>query len=82
MAEKVMSRKKMEKKIREIEAEGCKHNQIKKPTNVIFNIFFGSAVIDLRHPVYFRHDYFHYGRGIADDERVPLYPGEIQLVCI
>ena len=38
MAEKVMSRKKMEKKIREIEAEGCKHNQIKKPTNVIFNI--------------------------------------------
>lgn len=39
MAEKVMSRRKMEKKIREIEAEGCKYNQIKKPTNVIFNIF-------------------------------------------
>lgn len=45
MAEKVMSRKKMEKKIREIEAEGCKHNQIKKPTNVIFNIFL--AVLSL-----------------------------------
>ena len=29
----------MEKRIRAIEEEGCKYNQIKKPTNVLFNIF-------------------------------------------
>ena len=35
MAEKVMSRRKMEKKIREIEAEGCKYNVVKRTHNVL-----------------------------------------------
>lgn len=40
-----ISQRKMEKKMREIEAEGCKYNQIKKPTNVLFNIIL--AVLSL-----------------------------------
>ena len=39
MSDKKISRRKIEKQIRAIEAEGCKYNQIKKPTNVLFNIF-------------------------------------------
>ena len=38
MAGKVMSKRKMEKRIKKIEAEECRYNQIKTPTNIIFNI--------------------------------------------
>ena len=33
-----ISRRKMEKRIRKIEADECKYNQIKTPTNILFNI--------------------------------------------
>ena len=33
-----MSKRKMEKRIKKIEAEECRYNQIKTPTNIIFNI--------------------------------------------
>ena len=34
MAGKVMSKRKMEKRIKKIEAEECRYNQIKTPTNI------------------------------------------------
>ena len=33
-----MSKRKLEKRIKKIEAEECRYNQIKKPTNILFNI--------------------------------------------
>ena len=38
MAEKAVSKRKLEKRIKKIEAEECKYNQIKTPTNIVFNI--------------------------------------------
>lgn len=38
MAENAMSKRKLEKRIKKIEAEECRYNQIKTPTNILFNI--------------------------------------------
>lgn len=38
MAENAMSKRKLEKRIKKIEAEECRYNQIKAPTNILFNI--------------------------------------------
>lgn len=41
----VRSRRRLEKKIKKLEAEACKYNQIKTPTNILFNIIL--AVLSL-----------------------------------
>ncbi len=38
MADKVISRRKLERRIKKIETEECRYNQIKTPTNIMFNI--------------------------------------------
>ena len=38
MAEKALSKRKLEKQIKKIEAEECRYNQIKTPTNILFNV--------------------------------------------
>lgn len=38
MAENAMSKRKLEKRIKKIEAEECRYNQIKTSTNILFNI--------------------------------------------
>ena len=34
----IISKRKMQKRIKKLEAEECKYNQIKAPTNIAFNI--------------------------------------------
>ena len=45
MAVKKISDRKMQRMIKKIEAEECKYNQIKTPTNILFNIIL--AVLSL-----------------------------------
>ena len=45
MAEKKMTKKKQEKRIRKLEAKNGQYNQIKTPTNIVFNMIL--AVLSL-----------------------------------